>query len=232
MEGLACGLLAVILMKSLQASKQISKRLPLPAPCKPMLAGFLLGLVSIQIPEVLGAGQEVLRMVSIPGTFGAFELGSILIAKILVTALCIGFGFAGGVIFPALLIGILFGALFAITVPGFLFDFYTGLAVYAICGMVAIVSPVIGAPITALLIIFELTRSYEVTIAAMVTIVFANIVAYHWYGRSLFDAQLAERGLDLSLGRDRAYLMHHAAVEFANQEFPGADSQIGAVTPE
>ena len=225
LEGLACGVLAVVFMKLLRSIERFSSRLPLPAPSKPMLAGFVLGIVSIQVPEVLGAGQEVLRMASIPGAYSALELTQILIAKILVTALCIGFGFAGGVIFPALLIGTLFGALFAITVPEILLDYYSGLSVYAICGMVAIVSPVIGAPITALLIIFELTRNYEVTIAAMVTIVFANIVAYHWYGRSLFDAQLADRGLDLSLGRDRAYLKHHPALEFANQQFPCAESQ-------
>ncbi len=188
------------------------------------VAGFLLSLVALQIPEVLGAGQEVMRIASIPGAHGALELSSILIAKILVTALCIGFGFAGGVIFPSLLIGILFGALFAITVPEFLLDYYSDLSIYAISGMVAIASPVIGAPLTGLLIVFELTRNYEATIAAMVTIVFANIVAYHWYGGSLFDAQLAERGLDLSLGRDRAYLKHHPAVEFADHNFPCADS--------
>ena len=157
--------------------------------------------------------------------YGALELSNILIAKVLVTALCIGFGFAGGVIFPALLIGILFGALFAVTVPEILLDYYSGLAVYAICGMVAIASPVIGVPITGLLIIFELTRNYEVTIAAMVTIVFANIVAYHWYGRSLFDSQLVDRGLDLSLGRDRAYLKNHPAVDYANHDILCIDHQ-------
>jgi len=113
-------------------------------------------------------------------------LTTVLLGKIFVTVLCIGFGFAGGIIFPALLIGVLFGALFAISVPELLLDEYSGLSVYAICGMVAVASPVIGAPMTALLIIFELTRNYEITIAAMVTVVFSNLVAYHWYGRSLF----------------------------------------------
>ncbi len=225
LEGLASGVLAIVFMKLLWAANRLSNRLLLPAPSKPMLAGFLLGLVSLQVPEVLGAGQEIMRVASIPGAYSALELSSILIAKILVTALCIGFGFAGGVIFPSMLIGTLFGALFAVTVPEILLDYYSGLSVYAISGMVAIVSPVIGAPLTGLLIVFELTRNYDVTIAAMVTIVFANIVAYHWYGRSLFDAQLAERGLDLSLGRDRAYLKHHPAVDVADLDFPCADSQ-------
>ena len=53
--------------------------------------------------------------------------------------------------------------------------------------MVAVMSPVIGAPMTALLFVFEFTRSYEITIAAMVTIVFANLITFKWYGRSLYD---------------------------------------------
>jgi CIC family chloride channel protein len=57
----------------------------------------------------------------------------------------------------------------------------------------------------------------------MVTVVFSNLVAYHWYGRSLFDNQLAERGLDLSLGRDRAYLQHQHVVDYMTQVLPCVD---------
>lgn len=220
LEGLACGALAVAFMKSLEYAQLLSKLLRIHAVFKPMLAGFLVSLVALQIPEVLGAGQQVLRLATEPGIYSAFDLSTILIAKILVTTLCIGFGFAGGVILPALLIGVLFGALFATSVPELLLTDYSGLSVYAICGMVALASPVIGAPLTALLIIFELTRHYEITVAAMVTIVFANLVSYHWYGRSLFDSQLLQSGLDLSLGRDRAYLQHHKVVEFITNKIP------------
>jgi CIC family chloride channel protein len=224
LEGLACGLLAIIFMKLLRSVRGFATKLTIPAPCKPMIAGFILGLVALQVPDVLGAGIDLLHLASIPGVFSAEELATLLIFKFLVTVLCIGFGFAGGVIFPALLIGMLFGSLFAVLVPELMLDNYSGLSIYAICGMVALASPVIGAPMTALLIIFELTRNYEITIAAMVTVVFSNLVAYHWYGRSLFDNQLAERGLDLSLGRDRAYLQHQHVVDYMTQVLPCVDS--------
>jgi CIC family chloride channel protein len=152
--------------------------------------------------------------------FGALTLLLILVAKLLVTATCIGFGFPGGVISPTLLIGALFGTLFAQLVPATLLDSYSAISVYAICGMVAVMSPVIGAPMTALLLVFELTRSYEITIAAMLAIVFANLLASSWYGRSLYDQQLANRGIDLSLGRERAYLQHHKVVELLTQALP------------
>ncbi|MCP4471466.1 MAG: chloride channel protein [Gammaproteobacteria bacterium] len=219
-EGVACGTLAVLLMKSLQYTAKLSQRITIPFALKPMIAGFVVSLVALQVPEVLGAGQDVFREVILGNSYSAEALLLILISKLLVTIICIGFGFAGGVIFPSMLIGVLFGALFALLVPELLLDNYSGVFDYAICGMVAMMSPVIGAPMTALLLVFELTRNYEITIAAMVTIVFANLVASNWYGRSLYDQQLTERGIDLSLGRGHAYLMHHKVSEHLTEALP------------
>lgn len=219
-EGIACGALAALYMKMLQVSNGLAQRVSIPAACKPMLAGFVVALVALQVPEVLGAGQQVLRD-TIPGeNFSVTALLLILVAKLLVTALCIGFGFGGGVISPTLLIGALFGALFALLVPATLLDSYSGISDYAICGMVAVMSPVIGAPMTALLLVFELTRNYEVTIAAMVAVVFANLFASICFGRSLYDQQLAQRGIDMSMGREHAYLEHRKVIDYITDCLP------------
>jgi len=220
LEGIACGMVAVLYMRLLSWAGMLAERLRVPAPVKPMIAGFLLSLIAIQVPEVLGAGQDMLRDTILANNFGAGMLLLILAAKLLATALCIGFGFAGGVFFPSLLVGVLFGALFAHLVPEVLLSQYSGLSVYAVCGMVAVMSPVIGAPMTALLLVFEFTRSYEITIAAMVAVVFANLVAHKWYARSYYDFQLAERGIDLSLGRERAYLLHQKVIELVSDALP------------
>ena len=193
-EGLACGVLAVLLMMALRFGKSLSQQLNIYAPLKPMIAGFATSLVALQVPEVLGVGQDVFREAILGNSYSADVLLLILVAKLLVTVTCVGFGFAGGVIFPSMLMGALFGAMFALLVPGALLDSYSGVSHYAICGMVAVMSPVIGAPMTALLLVFEMTRNYEVTIAAMVAVVFANLVASIWFGRSLYDQQLAQRG--------------------------------------
>jgi CIC family chloride channel protein len=219
-EGIACGILAVLLMKSLQYAAGLSQRLAIPFALKPMFAGFVVSLIALQVPEVLGAGQDVFLGVILGSSYSADALLLILLTKVLVTLICLGFGFAGGVIFPSMLIGVLFGALFAQLVPELLLDSYSGVFDYAICGLVAVLSPVIGAPMAALLLVFELTHNYEITIAAMVTIVFANLVASNWYGRSLFDHQLAGRGIDLSLGREHAYLMHHKVSEHLTKALP------------
>ena len=199
--GLAILFMRLILLVSARAAQS-----RLPALLRPAAAGLALGLAALWLPDVLGIGKETLRFATIPGAFAPGELAVLVIAKLALTALCIGFGFAGGVFSPALLIGILFGALFWTAIDATALVATSGVAVYAICGMMALTSPVIGAPLTTILIVFELTRNYDITIAAMVAVVFSNLVAHRFFGRSLFDVQLAGRGTDLSKGRDRARL--------------------------
>ncbi|MCR8915085.1 chloride channel protein [Marinobacter panjinensis] len=209
LEGVLCAGLAWVFMLLLRFSTNISRRHIAVPWVRPAIAGLMVGLVALWIPEVLGIGQETLRFATIEGAFGIGELGLIIVAKLVLTALCVGFGFVGGVFSPALLIGILFGAFYGLMLPYLAPVPHSGLEVYAICGMMALASSVIGAPLTTILIVFELTRSYDLTIAAMVAVVFANLISYRVIGRSLFDLQLRERGFDLSLGRDKAILETH-----------------------
>jgi CIC family chloride channel protein len=82
-----------------------------------------------------------------------------------------------------------------------------------VCGAVAVASPVIGAPLSAILIVFELTRNYELTTAAMLSVVFANLVSYRIFGRSWFDRLLLNRGVDVSQGRDHLLLQSQSVAE-------------------
>ena len=216
----ACGaLVAVLYMRAVLYSSRIARSLSVADFLKPMLAGAALGLAAIWIPDLLGIGKETLRFAVIDHAFAPGELALLLCAKILATALCIGFGFAGGVFSPALLIGILFGALAGNGAELVLGDGRSDLAVYAICGMVAVTSAVIGAPLTTILIVFELTRNYDLATAAMVSVVFSNLVSYRIFGRSLFDAQLRMRGFDLSEGRDRVMLDHRPIGDYMTQDY-------------
>ena len=198
--GVAIGFMHLLLRVSKYAAST-----GIPAILRPATAGLMLGVLALWLPDILGIGKEVLRFATIEGAFGANELVLLIIAKLLITAICIGFGFSGGVFSPSLLIGILLGALFWTIVSSTGYIQTSGIQVYAISGMMALASPVIGAPLTCILIVFELTRNYDITIAAMVAVVFSNLVGHRLFGRSLFDRQLADRGVDLSQGRDRAH---------------------------
>ena len=217
--GASGALVAVGYMRAILAAHRISDWVKLPAWLKPAIAGLGVGITAQWIPEILGAGTETLRFAITPGAYGAAELSIILLAKILATALCLGFGFAGGVFSPALLIGVLFGGVLGHGAEFLYNDFYSGLEFYAICGMAAVTSPVIGAPLATILIVFELTRNYELTTAVMVSVAFSNLVAYRLFGRSLFDRQLSMRGFDLSMGRDKAKLAQTRISDYLTTDF-------------
>lgn len=215
--GIACALLAVLFMKCVIGSARIAGKSRVHPALRPAIAGLVVGLVALELPDVLGIGSELLRFATIEGAFTNQELALLVVAKLLLTALCLGFGFAGGIFSPSLLVGILFGAL-CWNLLGTAGIATSGIAVYAISGMVALASAVIGAPLTAILIVFELTRNYELTIAAMVCVVFTNLIVFRLAGRSLFDIQLAARGVDLSGGRDRAQMQHAKLIELPFSE--------------
>ena len=207
--GLAGALVATLFMRAVEYAGAINRRLNWPAPVKTALAGLALGIVALEVPDILGIGQEALRLAMAGSALSAIELAKILVAKLALTALCLGFGFAGGVFSPALLIGTLFGALIGSGADWMVGDLHSPIAVYAVCGMVAVTSPVIGAPLTAVLIVFELTNNYDLATAALVSVAFANLLGYRIYGRSFFDVQLQERGFDLRLGRDKVTVEQH-----------------------
>ncbi len=217
--GAAGAFVAVFYMQAILFANRVARMLPVANSLKPMFAGAGLGLAAIWLPDILGIGKETLRFAVIDHAFATGELAFLLVAKILATALCIGFGFAGGVFSPALLIGILFGALAGNGAEIVLGDLRSDIAFYAVCGMVAVTSAVIGAPLTTILIVFELTRNYDLATAAMVSVVFSNLVSYRAFGRSLFDVQLRMRGFDLTVGRDKVMLDRRLIESYVTRDY-------------
>ena len=210
--GILGALVATLFMQSILLAARVAAQTKLPPWSKPAIAGLGVGLIAQWVPEVFGVGTELVTATITEEATAPVATLLILLAKILVTALCLGFGFVGGVFSPALVIGVLSGALMGQICIMLLGAQASSLAVYAICGMMAVTSPVIGAPLTAILIVFELTRNYELTTAVMISVVFSNVVAYRMCGRSLFDRQLSLQGFDLSLGRDKVILQHNTIV--------------------
>ncbi|MEJ2274401.1 MAG: chloride channel protein [Woeseiaceae bacterium] len=217
--GIGGALLAIAYMRAIEFAGHMADRLHWPLPLKTAVAGLALGIVALELPEVLGMGQDVLRQAMAGNIYDAGALLQILLAKLALTALCLGFGFAGGVFSPALLIGTLFGALVGAGTGWVLGGQVSHVAVYAVCGLVAVASPVIGAPLTTVLIVFELTQNFDLATAAIVSVAFANLIGYRMYGRSLFDVQLLARGFDLSLGRDKVMAQQYTIGELLSDHF-------------
>ena len=192
------GLLAVLFMVAIRYSAAFAARSSW-SPARLLLTAAIgTGVIGMFIPEVLGLGTSALASM-LDGGFDPFYLLVLLFAKLLLTALCIGFGLFGGVFSPALFVGAAAGAVMGQIMVGIMgFGSMTALS---ICGMAAVASAVIGAPVAGVLIILELTMNYDFALVAMISVVASIMVTNLVFGHSFFDRQLLDRGIDVSQGR-------------------------------
>ena len=129
----------------------------------------------------------------------------IFFAKIVVTAACISFGFFGGVFGPALFVGAaLGGILSSLLIAVGLGNEYG--SIITVATLAAVGSSVIGAPITVVLIVVELTGSYQYGLMALLSVTLCSTLTYRFFGLSFFDRQLLDRGVDLTRGREHIYM--------------------------
>ena len=214
------GILSIIYMVSLRKTAGIAKNTGW-SPTKLLLtAAIITGITGMFLPEILGLGIEHIERI-LDGGFKIEYLLLLLIGKLLITSLCIGFGMFGGIFSPALFIGATAGALLTkvATVIG---GVAVGTAIgpgLIICGMAAISSTVVGTPIAGVLIMLELTMSYELALAAMLSVVTSALLAHLLFGHSFFDRQLLDRGIDISQGRGQIEMMEQSIHQLASQEY-------------
>ena len=213
------GIIAVLYMMAIRRSAQIAGSSGLSPARLILIAAVLTGCVGMVLPEVLGLGTgTVLDMLSMK--MALTMLLVIMVAKTVMTALCVGFGLFGGLFSPALFVGAaaggslhqMLGAI-GITVGG---------PVMVVCGMAAVASAVIGAPVTGILIMLEMTMSYEYALATMLSVVTAALISQYLYGHSFFDRQLLDRGIDIAQGRGHLEMMELSVETIVSQEFLAA----------
>ncbi len=197
--GVACAVCAILLMHSIVVATELSKRTPIPSWTKPAVAGLAIGAMALVMPQVLGVGYGVTEDAMLHA-YGFGTLLIILAAKIIATAISLGWGFSGGVFSPALVVGAVCGGAYGIVATSIFPDLPAGVPAYTVVGMGAVAAAVLGAPISTTLIIFEMTSDYTLTLAVMVAVVVASEFSHHFYDRSFFVRQLRERGMDLKQG--------------------------------
>jgi chloride channel protein, CIC family len=153
--------------------------------------GFLIGALGLAVPNVLGTGYGTIS--EILAGRGTIEfLAMLLVAKSLATSISVGSGFVGGDFSASLLIGATTGALFAAGIHA-IAPATSSTELYALIGMGAVAAAVMGAPMTTILIISELTADFSITLAVMIAVVIASAVVQSVYGRSAMEWKLARR---------------------------------------
>ena len=199
--GLLSGLVASIYMRGLTGYLPIPKKIPVFL--LPIIAGIICGIVGLLVPEILGIGSDTIRSLLVDEKT-IVSLIILLVAKLLVTVICIRLNLFGGIFSPALFIGASLGCILAVFFKTFIPD--ANSALFAVAGMAAVTGSVMGGPISMMIIIFELTSDYQVALGAGISICFANLVSSKIYGHSAFDQILLNRNIDIQIGRDNLYL--------------------------
>ena len=203
--GVASAVAAIALMRMTAMVERHTARVPGPRWLHPPVAGALVGVVAIWYPEILGVGYEATDN-ALKEQYGFELLVTLAMLKISMTAICLGAGFGGGVFSPSLFIGAMVGGAFGVVASQPFPELSSGPGAYTMIGMGAVAGAVLGAPISTILIIFELTNDYRLTIGVMVAVVVASLITRVWHGPSFFADQLKRRGLDLQGGHDMAAL--------------------------
>ena len=222
--GLVSALAAIIFMWSLVFAEDTAEKLPLPAWLRPALAGLLVGAIALVFPQVLGVGYEATDA-ALSDSYPLWLLLALIVAKTAATAICLGSGFAGGVFSPSLFIGAMVGGAYGIIATHAFPELSSGHGAYTIIGMGAVAGAVLGAPISTILMIFELTSDYELTIAVMLATVIASVVTQQVHKHSIFVWVLERRGVSIRGGHQKG-LMRRVKVSSV------MDHRYSAVTPE
>lgn len=197
--GIVSAVAAIIMMQSIFTAQELSTKVPVPNWTKPAMAGLVVGIIAIWLPQVMGVGYGFIEW-AILGQFEIQLLIMIGLAKILCTALCLGFGFSGGVFSPALVLGAAVGSCYGLIAAEVFPDLASSVGVYTVVGMGAVAASVLGAPISTTLIIFEITGDYKLSLAVMLAIVVSTELTHNLYGQSFFAVQLKKRKIDLRDG--------------------------------
>jgi CIC family chloride channel protein len=207
----------VVLRTGLDASERLFRAIPLPLPVRTGLGGLIVGLLAWWIPEVWGNGYDGVREV-LAATVPIAILLPLLASKIVATSASLGSGGSGGVFTPALLVGAAGGALFGIGASTVLPGLNVSPVFFVLAGMTAAIASTTFAPITALIIVFEMCQNYGAVMPLAVVTVTATWVARSLRRDSIYTESLRRRGVDFDLAFEQMALASLRAEDLVRSE--------------
>jgi len=224
--GVVCAVAAIALMRVAEVVEVRSQKLPVPRWLHPACAGLVVGIVAQWFPEILGVGYESMDA-ALNEQYGLQLLIALAVLKILMTALCLGAGFGGGVFSPSLFIGAMIGGAYGIIATLPFPHLSSGHGAYTLIAMGAVSAATLGAPISTILIIFELTGDYRLTVGVMVAVVIASLITRVWHSPSFFADQLRRRGVHILGGHDVAALRSLKVHDLMQQDHISVSQDTG-----
>jgi len=216
--GAVCALVSLIFIWSITFSTKTIDRFHIPDVLRPAAGGVVLGAMAILFPQIIGVGYEATD-IALKGQYSLFLLLALIVVKIMAVGITIGSKFGGGFFSPSLFVGAMTGGAFGLIAAMAFPEMAASHGLYAIIGMSAVAASVLGAPISTILIVFELTGDYKISIAVMIAVSVATLITKHIIGRSIFQTQLLIRNVDVNEGRALRHLSFRQVRGIMDREF-------------
>lgn len=203
--GAVAALLGIMLMRAVAEMETLTRRLPVSAPWRPVLGGFLLIPLAMLTPQVLSAGHGALHLdleYGLPLSF----LIAIFIMKSAGSIVSLGFGFRGGLFFASLFLGSLLGHIYADLIA-----WGAGTAIIdpqnaALVGMAAFAVAVVGGPMTMAMLVLEATHDFSLAGAAIAASLVTTTIVRETFGYSFSTWRLHLRGETIKSARDVGWI--------------------------
>jgi CIC family chloride channel protein len=191
--GLAAGLVGLVFAGAVEGAETRLPKLGMPPWLLATAGGLGVGILGLGLPGVLGNGYSW-TIAACGGRLGWRLLALLLVGKIAATALTLGSGGWGGDFAPALYVGAMAGGVYGAAMQALFGPGVAGYGAYAMVGMGAVLAAVVRCPITAILLLFELTGSYEVILPIMVAVATAGFVARRFSRFGIYHQRLLKLG--------------------------------------
>lgn len=199
---LAAGV-GVLLIEALYGTEDLFERLRLHPLLKPALGGLLLGgLGYLLTPRIFGVGYETVDAV-LQGQIGDADggllglLAGLALLKMIALAITLGSGGSGGVFAPSLFIGAALGGAFGVAMDLLFPGIAAPYPAYALVGMAAVFAAASRATLTSIVMLFEMTRDYNIILPLMFACVVADVLAWLLYSDTIYTKKLERRGLKI-----------------------------------
>ncbi len=218
MLGVVSAVVAVSLVVSIDVVRRVHERFLVPPVLRPVAAGLVIGLIGLVFPQVLGVGYEATDE-ALNELLPLSMLILLIVFKTAATAITLGSGFGGGIFSPSLFLGAMLGGAFGLVATGVFPHLSSGHGAYTLVGMGAVAGATLGAPISTIFIVYELTQDSALTIAVMIATVIATQIFTAAYRRSYFYWQLEVRGINLMGNRENRIIRQTQVREVMEQDY-------------
>jgi len=176
-------------------------RVKIPEYIQPAIGGLIIGIMALKFPEIMGVGYDSINDALHGNMVWYLALGLIFL-KLVATSITLGSGGSGGIFAPSLFLGAMAGAFYGHMIHGYFPDISSDPGAYALVAMGGLVAATTHAPITAIIIVFELTNDYQIILPLMITCIASTILCNKLTRESIYTLKLVRRNIHIKDGAE------------------------------